>query len=146
MIALVQRVSEAGVTVNGNPGEVIGPGLVVLLGIGREDRESSVGRLVKKILQLRIFNDERGRMNLSLLDVGGDALIVSQFTLLADTRKGNRPSYLMAAPPETAIPLYEMFIELFGRELRGHLATGEFGADMKVALVNDGPVTIWLES
>lgn len=145
MIALLQRVSEANITINGHPGDAIGPGLVILLGIGREDGESSIERLVKKILQLRIFSDAEGKMNLSLLDVGGDALIVSQFTLCADTRKGNRPSYIAAAPPEQAIPLYEKFIDLFRRGLKGKLATGKFGADMKVALVNDGPVTIWLE-
>ncbi len=146
MRALLQRVTRASVSVSGQERGSIHLGLVVLLGIGREDQEATAQRLLRKILALRIFDDEEGRMNRSVQDVSGGLLVVSQFTLYADTQKGNRPSYLSAAPPEVAVPLYEHFLELAREECSGPVAEGEFGADMQVELVNSGPVTIWLES
>jgi D-tyrosyl-tRNA(Tyr) deacylase len=141
--AVVQRVAEAAVAVDGATVGAIGPGLLVLLGIGHDDDAAGVTALAGKIAKLRIFADEAGHMNRSVLDTGGEVLAVSQFTLLADTRKGNRPSFIAAAPPELAEPLYERFVATL-RELGIEVATGRFGASMRVALVNDGPVTIVL--
>jgi D-tyrosyl-tRNA(Tyr) deacylase len=141
MRAVVQRVSAARVTVAGETVGAIGPGLLVLLGVGHDDDAAAGTALAGKIARLRIFADEAGHMNRSVLETGGAVLAVSQFTLLADTRKGNRPSFMAAAPPEQAEPLYEGFLEAL-RTLGLEVATGRFGASMEVALVNDGPVTI----
>jgi D-aminoacyl-tRNA deacylase len=141
MRAAVQRVSRARVT----PGGEIGPGLCILLGVARGDREEEAGRLAGKIARLRIFPDDDGRFDRSVLDVGGSALVVSQFTLIADTAKGNRPSFAGAAPPELAEPLYERFTSRL-RALGVPVETGVFGARMEVELVNDGPVTIVLDT
>ena len=146
MKAVVQRVKYASVTVNGEVISKIGPGLLILLGIGTDDNHDDIDWLASKIGNLRIFNDEKQVMNLSLLETGGEALIVSQFTLLASTKKGNRPSYIAAARPETATPLYEAFVEEFERLSGKKPGTGEFGADMKIDLCNDGPVTIVIDS
>src|SRR5881227_814611 len=145
MKAVVQRVKEARVRVREEPVGEIGPGLCVLLGVGRDDGPAEARRLAEKVARLRIFEDERGRFDRSLLDVGSAALVVSQFTLLADTAKGNRPSFTDAAPPEEAEPLYERFCEAL-RALGVEVGTGVFGARMEVELVNDGPVTIVLSS
>ncbi|MBN8589651.1 MAG: D-tyrosyl-tRNA(Tyr) deacylase [Rhodothermia bacterium] len=145
MIAMVQRVSEASVKIDGQIVGEIGQGVLVLLGIHINDTQKELEWLVQKVVQLRIFNDEDGKMNRSLLEVGGQALVVSQFTLYGDAKKGNRPSYITAARPETAIPLYESFVEKLSLAIRKTVPTGVFGADMKVSLVNDGPVTLWLE-
>jgi D-tyrosyl-tRNA(Tyr) deacylase len=144
MRALIQRVSSGKVTVGDQALAQIGRGLVVLLGVGQEDGEEQAVYLAEKIANLRIFEDEAGKTNLSVLDVGGEAIVVSQFTLYADTRKGRRPSFIYAGAPEMAEPLVESFAEL----LRGHgvpTQTGQFGAHMLVEIHNDGPVTIWLE-
>jgi D-aminoacyl-tRNA deacylase len=144
MRAVVQRVSAARVVVAGEVVGEIGTGLCVLLGVGRDDGEAEATRLAGRVARLRIFENEEGRFDRSLLDVGGEALVVSQFTLIADTAKGNRPSFTEAAPPEQAEPLYEAFCAAL-RELGVEVATGRFGARMSVELVNDGPVTIVLE-
>ena len=141
MQALIQRVSEARVTVDGRVTGAIGPGLLVLLCAERGDDEAVAERLLAKVLKLRIFSDAAGKMNLSVQDVGGGLLIVSQFTLAADTAGGNRPSFTNAAPPELGRHLYEHFVAQ-ARAAHPEVATGEFAADMQVALVNDGPVTI----
>ena len=146
MRVVIQRVSEASVTIDHKKKAEIGKGVLVLLGIEEEDSQEDIAWLCGKISRLRIFNDEKGVMNLSLLDVEGDAIVVSQFTLHASTKKGNRPSYIKAARPETAIPLYEQFVGFLEKELGRKVGTGEFGADMKVALINDGPVTIMMDS
>ena len=146
MRAVIQRVSAASVTIDGSVRSAIGAGLLVLLGIGHEDDGSDIDYLVKKISGLRIFNDDAGVMNLSVLDVGGDVIVVSQFTLMAVTRKGNRPSYIEAAGHEKAVPLYEEFCRRLSLALGKPVGTGVFGADMKVSLVNDGPVTICIDS
>lgn len=146
MRVVIQRVSSASVTIDGAVKSAIGPGLLVLLGIGHEDGEEDIDYLVKKTAALRIFNDEDGVMNRSVVDVGGEALVVSQFTLMASTKKGNRPSYIEAAGHEKAIPLYETFCRRLEEAIGRPVGTGEFGADMKVALVNDGPVTICIDS
>jgi D-aminoacyl-tRNA deacylase len=146
MIAVVQRVSEAGVNIKGALKGEIGIGLMVLLGVGQDDTEEDSDWLCKKIIQMRIFSDEEGKMNLSLNDIDGELLVISQFTLHASTKKGNRPSFMEAARPEKAIPLYESFISMCKTELGKDIKTGEFGADMKVSLINDGPVTIFLDS
>ncbi len=146
MRALIQRVSQANVRVDGEITGEIDQGLLILLGVGKNDGLDLIGPFAGKIARLRIFDDESGRMNRSLQDIGGSALVVSQFTLFADSRKGNRPSYTAAALPEHAVPLYEAFIEEFLQLLNGRVASGVFGADMKVSLVNDGPVTIWLDT
>ena len=144
MRALLQRVSRASVTVDDKVISQIGKGLVVLLGIGHGDREEQVAFLAEKVANLRIFEDEQGKTNLSILDVRGEAIVVSQFTLYADSRKGRRPSFTDAALPDVAEPLVNRFVEL----LRGHgvpTQTGQFGAHMQVEIHNDGPVTVWLE-
>lgn len=146
MRVLLQRVSEASVLIGGERISEIGPGFLILLGIGEEDDETDIGWLCGKIARMRIFTDEEGKMNWSLTDTGGSALVVSQFTLHASTKKGNRPSFLKAAPPEFSEPLYENFCEALSVELGRPVARGVFGADMKVSLTNDGPVTIWLDS
>jgi len=146
MRAVLQRVSKASVTIEGEVVGEIQNGLVVLLGVETADNLQDVQWLVKKITQMRIFGDAEGKMNLSLKDVGGDILLVSQFTLHASTEKGNRPSFIKAARPETAVPLYEQTIKEFKSALGKSIQTGRFGADMKVELVNDGPVTIWLDT
>lgn len=146
MRAVIQRVSVARVTINRGTVKEIGPGLVVLVGIEDSDSESDVEWLVRKIGRLRIFKDTDGVMNLSVTDMGGDTMIVSQFTLHASTRKGNRPSYIKAAVPETAIPLYESFVDAMQRETGKPAVTGEFGAYMQVELTNDGPVTIIIDT
>lgn len=145
MRALVQRAARAAITINGTPAGTMGAGLVVLLGITHSDSEKDVRYLADKCLGLRIFADENGKMNRSLLDVGGDLMIVSQFTLYGDCRQGKRPGFTDAANPVHAIPLYEAFIARCREAVPG-LLTGEFGADMQVELVNDGPVTLMLES
>jgi len=149
MRVLIQRVSEASVTINGIEKGAIQQGLLILLGVeqedAQEDAQEDIDWLTRKISQLRIFSDADGKMNLSVKDVGGSLLVVSQFTLHASTKKGNRPSYIKAARPEIAIPLYESFIESLRSE-NLEVATGEFGADMKINLINDGPVTIWIDS
>lgn len=145
MRALLQRVSRGGVVVDGGAPRTIGAGLVILLGVTHQDTDDDVDFLVRKIVDLRIFNDDDGKMNRSLRDIGGEALIVSQFTLYGDTRRGRRPSYTDAARPEQAIPLYERFITGIREEGVG-VQTGEFGADMQVEIHNDGPVTLMLES
>ncbi len=146
MRAVIQRVSSASVTIDGKVKSSIGPGLLVLLGIGHEDTKEDMDWLVKKIAGLRIFNDDAGVMNRSIVDVSGNALVVSQFTLMASTKKGNRPSYIGAAGHELAIPLYEQFCAALSSAIGRPVGTGEFGADMKVALVNDGPVTIGMDT
>ncbi|MBP6603192.1 MAG: D-tyrosyl-tRNA(Tyr) deacylase [Verrucomicrobiales bacterium] len=146
MRVLLQRVREASVTIDGRVKSRIGPGMLLLLGIGQDDNRAEIDWLVTKLLSLRIFEDGDGKMNLSLLDVGGEALVVSQFTLHARVKKGTRPSFERAARPEFAIPLYEEFILSLERGLGKSVATGEFGAMMEVALINDGPVTIWIDS
>ena len=144
MRALLQRVSAAKVTVADKTVAEIGPGLVVLLGVGHGDGEEQAAFLAEKIANLRVFEDEQGKTNLSILDVKGEAIVVSQFTLYADTRKGRRPSFIDAALPEVAAPLVDRFVELL--RAQGVLAqTGQFGAHMLVEIQNDGPVTVWLE-
>ncbi len=145
MVALVQRVSEAAVAVDGAVTGEIGPGLLVLLGVHRDDTEAEAAWVAKKTANLRIFPDAEGRMNQSLLEAGGEALVVSQFTLYGDARKGNRPSFVASAPPEQAEALYEAFVAELGRLLGRPVPTGVFGAHMAVRLVNDGPVTLWVE-
>ena len=145
MRALIQRVSSARVRVEGEITGEIGPGLLVLLGIGHGDGEAEVRLLAEKMINLRIFEDDQGKMNRSLLEVNGAVLVISQFTLYAECRKGRRPNFLAAAPPEQSVELYERFIAaLRAREIM--VATGRFGAEMEVELVNDGPVTIMLDS
>lgn len=146
MRVVIQRVMEASVTIENNIRSSIGKGLLVLVGIEDADTGEDIDWLAAKIVQLRIFNDADGVMNLSLRDAGGDLLLVSQFTLHASTRKGNRPSYIKASKPPVAVPLYEQLIAALEKELGKPVGTGEFGADMKVALVNDGPVTIIIDS
>ncbi|MEQ8582081.1 MAG: D-aminoacyl-tRNA deacylase [Marinoscillum sp.] len=145
MIAVIQRVSEASVTISDIEASRIGVGLLILLGIEGADTTEDIDWLTRKVANLRIFSDEEGKMNLSLLDIGGEVLVVSQFTLHALTKKGNRPSYIRAASPEIAIPLYEAFVKKM-RVLGPPVLTGEFGADMQVSLVNDGPVTIIIDT
>lgn len=146
MRVLLQRVSHASVTIEGVEKSQIGPGMLLLLGIEKEDVEEDVDWLVRKLLSLRIFEDDEGKMNRSILDTGGEALVVSQFTLHARVKKGTRPSFERAAPPDIAIPLYEKFINALETGLGRTVGTGEFGAMMDVALNNDGPVTIWIDS
>jgi D-tyrosyl-tRNA(Tyr) deacylase len=146
MIALIQRVSFASVTIQEKVKSSINRGLLILLGIEEADNQDDIDWLSAKIVNLRIFNDEKGVMNLSVKEENGDVLVVSQFTLHASTKKGNRPSYIKAAKPDIAIPLYERFIKALEGNLQKTVLTGEFGADMAVSLVNDGPVTIILDT
>ena len=146
MRVVIQRVSSASVTIAGAVKSSIGLGLLILLGVGHDDDEADIDYLVKKSSALRIFDDENGVMNRSVIDVGGDVIVVSQFTLMASTKKGNRPSYIEAAGHEKAIPLYEEFCRRMSAAIGKPVGTGECGADMKVALVNDGPVTICIDS
>jgi D-tyrosyl-tRNA(Tyr) deacylase len=146
MRAVVQKVSDAHITINHNTRKEIGPGLVILLGIESTDGPEDIEWLSGKISRLRVFHDTDGVMNLSVLDVNGSVMIVSQFTLHASTRKGNRPSYIKAAPPEIAIPLYEEFVKRMESDLSRQVITGEFGAYMQIRLTNDGPVTIQIDT
>ncbi|MDX9946390.1 MAG: D-aminoacyl-tRNA deacylase [Bacteroidales bacterium] len=146
MRSVIQRVTRASVEIGGRIHSEIGPGLLLLLGIGESDDDSDVEWLAAKAARLRIFDDLNGVMNLSVMDTGGDVMIISQFTLHALTKKGNRPSYIMAARPETAIPLYNNFVNTISGILGKSVATGEFGAMMQVELVNDGPVTIIIDT
>jgi D-aminoacyl-tRNA deacylase len=146
MKAVIQRVSNAGVTINGISVAQIGIGLLVFIGIEDADGQEDIEWLAAKIVQLRIFDDEDGVMNLSVKDTGGDILLVSQFTLQASTKKGNRPSYLKASKPDIAIPLYEKMIRRLEQESGKQIFTGQFGADMQVSLINNGPVTIIIDT
>ncbi len=146
MRIVLQRVSEASVSIDGQIKSEIAQGLLLLLGIEQEDGQEDIDWLCKKVLTMRIFSDEAGKMNRSVEDVGGDIIVVSQFTLHANIKKGTRPSFIRAAKPETAIPLYETFVKKLEQGLGKTVGTGEFGADMKVALLNDGPVTILMDS
>ncbi|WP_035334397.1 D-aminoacyl-tRNA deacylase [Dokdonia sp. PRO95] len=146
MKAVIQRVTEASVTINGVVKSEINQGLLVLLGVTHEDTNEDVEWLTNKIIGLRIFSDNDGAMNLSVGDVDGDILVISQFTLFASTKKGNRPSFLEAARPDKAIPMYEEFVSTLSRKRNKPTYTGEFGADMKVQLLNDGPVTIVIDT
>ena len=146
MLGLIQRVSYASVAIENKLQGNIDQGILLLLGIEKNDSPDNTDQLLRKILNYRIFNDELGKMNLSLNDIGGDLLVVSQFTLAADTKKGMRPSFTSAAPPEPAEALYDYFLKQAQIECQGRVASGEFGADMQVSLCNDGPVTFLLSS
>ena len=146
MRAVIQRVSRASVSINNRVKSEIGPGLLVLVGIGEADNDTDIEWLCNKIVQLRIFNDSNEVMNLSVQDTGGSILAISQFTLHAKTRKGNRPSYIKAARPEVAIPLYNNFVNRLSMLLGREVGTGEFGAMMQIELINDGPVTIIIDT
>lgn len=146
MRVLIQKVSSASVTISGAIKSEIGQGLLILLGVENEDSQEDIDWLCKKIVNLRIFNDSDGKMNLSVQDMDGELLVVSQFTLFASTKKGNRPGFTRSAKPDYAIPMYEKFVQTLGEVSGKKIGTGEFGAMMDVALVNDGPVTIWMDS
>lgn len=146
MRIVIQRVSHASVTINGEIKSEIGKGYLVLIGIGEDDGREDADWLVKKVVGLRVFDDENGVMNRSIMEVGGDILVVSQFTLMASYKKGNRPSWIRAARHEISVPLYEYFCDRLSQETGTKIGTGEFGADMKVALTNDGPVTICMDT
>ena len=146
MRIVIQRVSQASVTINKQMKSSIGNGYLILLGIGKDDTEEDINWLVKKIITLRIFDDEMGVMNRSIMDVNGDILVVSQFTLMASYKKGNRPSWIHAAPHELSIPLYNRFCDALSDAMGKPIETGEFGADMKVELLNNGPVTICMDT
>ncbi|MBL0047321.1 MAG: D-tyrosyl-tRNA(Tyr) deacylase [Bacteroidetes bacterium] len=146
MKAVIQRVSKASVSIDGKIKSFIASGILILVGIEDADSMEDITWLCAKICNLRIFDDSNQQMNLSVKDIGGEALVISQFTLMASTKKGNRPSYIKAARPEIAIPLYEKFIAQLEQDLGKSIATGEFGADMKVELLNDGPVTILMDT
>lgn len=146
MRVVIQRVSEASVTIENKKVANINRGLLVLVGIEESDTQEDIDWLVAKVVKLRIFGDENGVMNLSVQEINGDIIVVSQFTLHAATKKGNRPSYIKAAKPEIAIPLYESFVQKIEQEIGKKVQTGQFGADMKVALLNDGPVTIIIDT
>nr|AIF26187.1 putative d-tyrosyl-tRNA(Tyr) deacylase [uncultured bacterium Ad_143_D13_contig2] len=146
MRTVIQRVSQASVTIDGNMKSEIGKGLLVLLGICDDDNEEDIDWLVRKIVQLRVFDDENGVMNRSVTDIQGEIMVVSQFTLYASYKKGNRPSWLRASKPEVATPLYLLFCKKMSEVLGKSVATGSFGADMKVSLINDGPVTICMDT
>jgi D-aminoacyl-tRNA deacylase len=146
MKVVIQRVSEASVTIDGQVKSAIGPGLLILVGIEDADSAEDIDWLCNKIANLRIFDDEAGVMNKSVLEIKGELLVVSQFTLQASTKKGNRPSYIKASKPDVAIPMYEAFVRKLGEITQQSIGTGEFGADMKVRLLNDGPVTILIDS
>lgn len=146
MRVVIQRVTHASVTIEGKVKSAIGKGYLILVGIGSDDTEEDAQWLIKKIVRLRVFDDEHGVMNLSIKDVGGDILIVSQFTLMASYKKGNRPSWIHAAPHNISIPLYNRFVELMTEAMGKPVGTGEFGAMMEVDLLNDGPVTICMDT
>lgn len=146
MRIVIQRVSHASVTINQQVKSSIGMGYLILLGIGKDDTEEDINWLVKKIIGLRIFDDEMGVMNRSIMDIKGEILVVSQFTLMASYKKGNRPSWIHAAPHELSIPLYNRFCDALSEAMGKPVGTGEFGADMKVELLNDGPVTICMDT
>lgn len=146
MKIVIQRVSRASVTIDGQVKSAIGRGYLILLGIGSNDTDDDIQWLVKKVVGLRVFDDANGVMNLSICDVGGDIIVVSQFTLMASTKKGNRPSWIKAAPHHISIPLYNRFCEALSAATGKSVGTGEFGADMKVELLNDGPVTICMDT
>ncbi|MCQ2268488.1 MAG: D-aminoacyl-tRNA deacylase [Bacteroidaceae bacterium] len=146
MRVVIQRVSHASVTIEGRVKSDIKEGFMILLGIGEDDKQEDIDWLCKKIASLRVFDDENGVMNKSITDVNGDILVVSQFTLMASTKKGNRPSYIKAAKPEISIPLYEQFCKDLSLAIGKPVSTGEFGADMKVELLNNGPVTICMDT
>ena len=146
MRAVIQRVSHASVTINGTCKSAVKEGLLVLVGIEEADGQEDIEWLCKKIVNLRIFDDENGVMNKSVLDIDGEILVISQFTLHASTKKGNRPSYIKAAKHEISVPLYETFCDELSISLGKEVGTGEFGADMKVELLNNGPVTIWMDT
>lgn len=146
MRAVIQRVTHASVAIEGLETQSIGPGLLVLLGIGHQDTGDDVIWLAKKLVDMRIFSDTEGKMNLSVKDIGGQVLLISQFTLLGNAKKGNRPSFIDAAAPAHAIPLYQAMIQELGKLMGEPIKTGQFGADMKVSLLNDGPVTLILDS
>lgn len=146
MRIVIQRVSEASVSIKGTMKSAIQQGFLILLGIGEDDTEDDIEWLVKKVVNLRVFDDEQGVMNKSILDINGEILMVSQFTLMASYKKGNRPSYIRAAGHEISIPLYQQFCERLSTQLGKEVGTGEFGADMQVKLVNDGPVTICMDT
>ena len=146
MRLLIQRVSAASVTIDGRVKSSISQGLLLLVGFEETDEKEDIDFMCKKTIYLRIFDDENGVMNISVLDIGGEILVVSQFTLFASTKKGNRPSYIRAAKPDISIPLYEQFCATLSEMLGKPVQTGEFGADMQVGLINDGPVTIWIDS
>jgi len=146
MIAVIQRVSESSVKINGDTKAAIGKGLMILIGIEEADNQEDIEWLSRKIVNMRIFEDTEGVMNKSLIDVEGEALVISQFTLHASTKKGNRPSYIKAAKPDVAIPLYKSFKSQLTADLGKDIGSGEFGADMKVSLINDGPVTILIDT
>lgn len=146
MRVLIQKVIQASVTIDGELKSSIGKGMLVLVGVEDSDNENDIEWLVKKTVNLRIFDDAKGVMNLSVIDVKGEVLVVSQFTLMASTAKGNRPSYIKAARPEISVPVYEKFIEKMEEAIGKKVMTGKFGADMKVELINDGPVTIAIDS
>ncbi len=146
MIAVIQRVTHASVTIDEKVKSEINKGLLILVGIEDADNQEDIDWLATKIINLRIFNDAEGTMNVSVKDDGGDVIVVSQFTLQASTKKGNRPSYIKAAKPDTAIPLYAKFVNAIELNLGKPVQTGEFGADMKVSLLNDGPVTIVIDT
>lgn len=146
MRALIQRVQHADVVIEGRTNGEIGKGLLILLGVHSNDSQDDIDWLVKKVSQLRIFDDENGVMNRSVMDIDGEILVVSQFTLYASTKKGNRPSYINAAVPAIAIPLYDKFVETLSAAISKPVPTGIFGADMKVSLLNDGPVTIMIDT
>ena len=146
MKVVIQRVLEASVKIDGKENGQINKGLMLLLGIAENDTQKDIDWLVRKIITMRIFNDEAGKMNKSLIDINGEILLISQFTLQASTKKGSRPSFIKAAKPEVAIPLYQQFIADLESNLKKPIATGIFGADMKVSLINDGPVTIIVDS
>ena len=146
MRLLIQRVSKAAVHIHGSEKSAIKQGLLLFVGIEDADNEEDIDFLCKKTVNLRIFDDENGVMNRSVLETGGEILVVSQFTLHASTKKGNRPSYIRAAKPDVSIPMYEKFCATLSESLGKSVKTGEFGADMQVELINDGPVTIWIDS
>ena len=146
MRIVIQRVSHASVTINQQVKSSIGMGFLILLGIGKDDTEEDINWLVKKVIALRIFDDEMGVMNRSIMDINGEILVVSQFTLMASYKKGNRPSWIHTAPHELSIPLYNRFCDALSEAMGKPVGTGEFGADMKIELLNDGPVTICMDT
>jgi len=146
MRILIQRVKKSSVEIDGKVAAQIGQGFLVLVGICDEDGDFDIEYLTSKLVNLRIFDDEKGVMNLSVKDINGEVLVVSQFTLYASTKKGNRPSYILAAKPEISVPLYEKFCDEISKKLGKNVKRGVFGADMQISLINDGPVTIWLDS